>query len=76
MHMDGSGGTGDQELQYRFSGSSQSDESPNRPTRVTVEMFTFVVRDAVDDTDHHHIVGYLLQECLQEPEHILQIFGV
>ena len=76
MHMDCSRGTGDQELQHWFSGSGQPDQSPNSPTRVTVLMFAFVVRDAVDDADHDRTGGYLLQEFLQDLEHLFEILGV
>ena len=65
MHVDGPGGAGDQELQHWSSGSGQPDESPNRPTCITVEMFAFVVRDAVDDANHQGVLGYLLQQFLQ-----------
>ena len=76
MYMDCSGGTGDQQLQYRFSRSGQSDKSPNSPTRVTVLMLTFVVRDAVDDADHDRTIGNLLQDFLQELGHLFQILDV
>ena len=76
MHMDCPGGTGDQQLQYRFSRSGQSEKFPNSPARVTVLMLTFVVRDAVDDADHDSTVGYLLQEFLQELEHLFEILHV